>query len=181
MRKQGWPYPRNPSILTQESGAVVINYGQKFGDSLTFIPESTQKGAILGEFVSPGQQLKILMQGEGLPTINTWAIVLKVRKTAVKVLRQDGSEDVFLRNDPQVRSESYPYAVGDAVWYNVYTQPLKSGTIQTVVTDARSGEITSFTVSDSETGEIVEVPLSFALIKMDLPQNKPQYESFYNV
>jgi hypothetical protein len=167
--------------------------GERFNDGIVFRTDETQRGALLGEFVSVGDHLLIVIQGQGqlgimgdvvqnVPRKNSWAVVLTPFPDAVKVVRQDGSICIFSKLDWKVQLGTFPYEVGNPVWYEIHgsTDDRRTGTVRDVALRAGTEEIETFTICDDETGAIVEEPRSNVLIRMALPDAKVDYDSNYN-
>jgi hypothetical protein len=204
MRAQGWPVPQNPPILNLPQQDLtsfnrppddpsIINLGERYNDGIVFRTDESQRGALLGEFVSVGDHMVIVIQGQGqlgimgdqvqnVPRKNSWAIVLKPYESAVKVLRQDGTIEIFSKMDWKVQVGVFPYEVGNPVWYNIHgsTDDYKTGTILDVSHAEGTEDIETFTIKDDETGDTVVEPRTNVLIRMALPGAKVDWDSNYN-
>jgi hypothetical protein len=206
MRKQGWPFPNNPPILNEPNSDLtdfnqppddpsIINLAERFNDGIVFRTDEFRGNAILGEFVGPGDHLRILIQGPGRLNIDTdqfenvdskftWAVALRVDDASVKVIRQDGTVEVFLRKDTRVQAAFFPYAVGNPVWYDfgaeVATEDYKTGILTDIEAKPGTEDPQTFTIKDDETDEIVQRDFRSVLIRMGLPGQKPNFDSNYN-
>ncbi len=206
MRKQGWPFPKNPPILNQPNSSLtdfnqppddpsIINLAERFNDGIIFRTDEFRGNAILGEFVSPGDHLRILIQGPGrlnittdsyenIDTKFTFANVLRLDEKSVKVLRQNKTIEVFLRNDTRVQAAFFPYAVGNPVWYDfqgdVPPDDFRSGVLTDIKNKQGTEDPQTFTIKDDETGEIVVRDFRTVLIRQGLPGQKPDFDSNYN-
>lgn len=205
MRKSGFPFQKNPPFLNQiqtnltdfnlpPADPNIIDLSERFRDSIIFRTDESRTGAILGEFVSVGDHLRILIQGPGRLNIGgdpfenikskeTFGIVLSTCSKAVKVFRQDGSVEVFLRNDLRVQSAVFDYGVDNPVWYDVHgpTDDVRSGILTDISRKVGTEDIETFTIRDDETGKITVQPFLNVIIRMSLPANKPDFDSNYNV
>lgn len=206
MRKSGWPFPNNPPILNQPNSSLtdfnqppsdpsIIHVAERFNDGIVFRTDELRSNAVIGEFVAPGDHLRILIQGPGRLNISTdqfanvdskftFANVLRVDQSSVKVLRQDGSVDVFLRRDTRVQAGFFPYAVGNPVWYDfqgdVPCDEWKTGILTDIEHKAGTEDPQTFTIKDDETGEVVQRDFRAILIRLGLPGQKPNFDSNYN-
>lgn len=206
MRKSGFPVQLNPPILNQPNSRLtdfnqppddpsIINLAKRFNDSIVFRTDEFRGSAILGEFVGVGDHLRILIQGPGRLNIDTdqfenvdvkftWAAVLRVDEASVKVVRQDGSVEIFLRRDTRVQAAFFPYRVGNPVWYDfgatVPEEDYKTGVLTDVEAKVGTEDPQTFTIKDDETGDIVQRDFRSVLIRMGLPGQKPDFDSNYN-
>jgi hypothetical protein len=200
MRKQGWPFPNNPSILNLPNSGVkqsppadlkVIDLAQRFRDSILIRSDAIPGLSLLGEFVSVGDALRIVITGPGRVDLGgvgpknirekfTWAIVLFARHDAVKVFRQDGSEDVFLKKNRSVQVGTFPYSIGDPVWYDMHGQDVKTGTLTNFTFRPGTETIETFEIRE-DTGLTVIKDHRSVLIRMPLPGPKQDVAALHNV
>lgn len=202
MRKQGWPYPNNPPILNEPNSGIeqrppfdpsIIKSEEYYSQGIIYRSNEPKGPTLLGEFVSVGDHLliiiitgvgKTLIEGPGPENIRnkfTWGIVLKPFESSVRVLRQDGSEEVFLKKDKSVRTGMFPYSVGDPVWYDMHGPNRKTGTVVDFQLKQGTEQIQTFRIKDDQTGDISTWDFRNVLIKMELPGPVQNFSSFYNV
>lgn len=204
MRKSGFPFQKNPPILNLPQTNLtdfnlppadpnIIDLSERFRDSIIFRTDESRTGAILGEFVSVGDHLRILIQGPGRLNIGgdpfenikskeTFGIILSTCPKAVKVFRQDGSIEIFLRNDTRVQAAFFSYAVGNPVWYDVHgpEADIRTGILTDISRKVGTEDIETFTIKDDETGAITVQDFRNVIIRMALPAQKPDFDSNYN-
>jgi hypothetical protein len=172
MRKSGWPNANNPPILNQNPSGY-------YDDSIVFRSSDSYPTTVIGTFVAPGTHLELDYSVTGFPRLNVYAICLKNYTGAIRVMKQDGSEDVYTTTDWTVRRGVYQYNLGDTLWYNIFDPSGKQTGILTGLTGSYPN-ITTFTLRDTVTGVISTVPLANALIDITIPANKVTVESIYN-
>lgn len=200
MRKSGWPYPKNPPILNLPNSGIdqrppldpsIIKAREHFQQSIIFRSDELRGPSLLGEFVAVGDHLRITqsglgrveVSGDGRENIRTkfiWAIALQPYQTAVRVLRQDGSVDLVLKNDKRVSAAMFPYAAGNPVWYNVHQGEPDAGTIVNLTQKPGTEQVQTFVVRDAKTGQVSTHDFRNVLIRMPLPSAIPDYGSNYN-
>lgn len=128
-----------------------------------------------------GDHLRYTLSGLGYPRKFSWAIALDVKPTHIKAFWQDGSVQVWLRNDWKVQSGMYTYSVGDPVWYDVQPdgQNAKRGTIVSFL--GQPPDVQTFTIRNVDDGSVVTRPFRDVILRADLPGNNPEVNSMYNV
>jgi hypothetical protein len=130
-------------------------------------------------------QSQLGIQGDvvqNMPKKQSWAVVLRVFESMVKAIRQDGSTDLFNKLDFKTQVGTFPYSVGNPVYYDLHGEAadLKTGVLTDISRKAGTEDIETFTLKDDVSGDIIVHPKSNVLIRMALPEGKVDFDSNYN-